>query len=87
MFKESDEESYHRRFAIIELSEAQLREEESWHELFKEKVGNHTDYDAHGNRFIGDITPRELWKEFYDKYSSRKPRDYSNNLVVGWFEL
>lgn len=84
---ESDEVDYCRRFAIIELSESQLVEEEYWHELFKEKVGTHTDYDERGNRSVGALKPREMWSEFYDKHKNRKHQDFSNNLVVGWFEF
>src|SRR6266704_872833 len=36
---------YYRRFLIIQLSDEQMEEEEYWHELFREKVGHHTDFD------------------------------------------
>ena len=27
-----------------------------------------------------------MWNEFYEPHKMRKPRDFSNNFVVGWFE-
>jgi hypothetical protein len=87
MFNENAETDDHRQFAIIELLESQLDEEEYWHELFKEKVGTHTDYDEYSKRPVGALKPREMWPEFYEIHKNRKPRDFSKNLVVGWFEL
>lgn len=89
MFSESDDENlegYYRRFFVIELSEDQLQKEEKWHQLFREKVGGHTDYGANQRTNRSRIKPQELWKEFYDLYKLRTPRDLSENQVIGWFE-
>jgi hypothetical protein len=80
-----EEDDEYVRYVILELTSEQLAEEEYWHELFRQKVGNHTDYDEKDNRPIGALKPRENWKAFYDEHKHRKPRDYSNNNVVGWF--
>ncbi|MEJ2749462.1 MAG: hypothetical protein P8183_16395 [Anaerolineae bacterium] len=87
VFNENDDKDYYRRFAIVELSESQLAEEESWHELFREKVGTHTDYGESGKRAVGTLKPQELWSEFYNAYKNRSPQDFSNNQVVAWFEI
>ena len=72
-----------RRFLVLELSPQQLAEEEYWHELFREKVGTHCDYDeAHL-----EVKPQEKHHEFYEAYQKRAKPDYSTNRVIGWFEL
>jgi hypothetical protein len=65
----------------------QLAEETRWHELFRQHVGTHTDYDESGQRQLGALQPRERWAEFYDAYQKRTPWDLSGNEVLGWFEL
>ncbi|HNT76083.1 MAG TPA: hypothetical protein PKH77_13800 [Anaerolineae bacterium] len=77
---------YFVRYLIIELSEEQIKEEEYWHGLFRQKVGTHTDYDENGHRTIGALAPKDMWSEFYEAYKTRTPRDLSNNQIVGWFE-
>jgi hypothetical protein len=82
---EGDEEGadgFYRRFLLLELSPEQLADEERWHELFRQKVGTHTDHDE----ARGAVRPRETWREFYDEYARRGPVDYSANPAVGWFE-
>lgn len=86
VFDEPDDASIFRRFLIIQLSVEQLLEEEQWHDLFRQKVGTHTDYDEDGKKHIGTPQPENTWHEFYDAYKSRLIQDFSNNLVVGWFE-
>ncbi|MBI1915895.1 MAG: hypothetical protein HYS12_14340 [Planctomycetes bacterium] len=83
---EDDAEEWNRRFVVLRLSAEQRAEELRWHELFREKVGLHTDYDAQGQRSVGSLQPRERWNEFYDAYRQRSPRDFSDNEVLAWFE-
>ena len=83
---DSDFRDYYRRFLIIELSEAQLKEEEYWHALFQEKVGTHTDYVPQGKSHAEQLKPRELWHEFYEAYQKRQQLDLSQNHIVGWYE-
>jgi hypothetical protein len=77
---------WHRRFVVLRLSPEQHAEELRWHELFREKVGAHTDYGEQGERPVGSLQPRERWQEFYDAYRQRTPPDFSGNEVLGWFE-
>jgi hypothetical protein len=72
---DSDDQLFYRRFLVIELSEEQLAEEQFWEDLFQEKVG-----------IYPNKQPEEMWHEFYEPYKNRKPRDLSNNSVIGWFE-
>src|SRR6266498_2506822 len=74
------------RYLVLELSEEQVKEEEYWHELFRQKVSTRTDYDEDGHRKTGDVKPREMWSEFYEPYKMRDALDLSNNVVIGWFE-
>jgi hypothetical protein len=74
------------RFLLVRLSEQQLRDEEWWHELFRQHVGTHTDYErADGDP--GTVHPREQHAKFYDAYATRVPPDLSANEVIGWFEM
>lgn len=87
MIAENNEpEAWYRRFALVRLSEQQLREEEWWHEMFRQHVGTHTDYQrADGDP--GTVRPRDQHAKFYDPYSKRVPPDLSANEVIGWFEM
>jgi len=88
MVAEDQEETdgWYRRFVVLRLSREQHADELRWHELFREKVGLHTDYDEQGKRTTGLLRPRELWKEFYDAHRHRPPRDFSANEILGWLE-
>jgi hypothetical protein len=81
-----DLRDYYRRFLIVELSDEQLREKEYWHNLFREKVGTHTDFEVQGKTLEEKLKPKETWDEFYRPYQQRKEVDLSDNLVIGWFE-
>jgi hypothetical protein len=83
----ADCRDWFRRFAIIRLFPEQRAEEQRRHDLFREMVGKHTDYDEYGQRAVGALEPRERWPAFYDAYRHRAPRDFSQNEVIGWFEL
>jgi hypothetical protein len=87
MIDESEGNDWFRRFLVVRLTDEQMRDECYWHELFREKVGTHTDYDESGKRQVGELKPQEMWHEFYDAYESRQPLDLSRNQVVGWFEV
>ena len=84
---EEDAPQCYRHFAIIRMSAEQLADEQRWHELFRQHVGSHTDYDETGRaRTSGDVRPREQAHHFYDAYAHRTPPDFSGNEVLGWFE-
>lgn len=79
--------TWYRRFGILRLTPEQHAEECKWHELFRTKVGVHTDYDEQQNRpSVGFLWPEEQWHEFYGPYRNRVPHDFSCNEVLGWFE-
>jgi hypothetical protein len=75
-----------RIYLIVELSGFELTKLEYWHDLFKEKVGTHTEYDDTGKRAIGALKPKELWDDFYESFAKREKEDFSDNEVIGWFE-
>jgi hypothetical protein len=78
---------WYARFLVIALTEEQFQEEAYWHELFKQKVGEYSDYDERGNRIRGDAAkPKGTSAEYFESAKNRRPRDLSNNIVVGWFE-
>src|SRR5262249_7558477 len=76
----------HRSYLVLVLTKEQLDEEEFWHDLFRRKVGTHTDYDEDGKE-AGQVLPGETWHEFYDEFAKRGAGDYSANPALGWFEL
>ena len=57
------------------------------HELFKQYVGCHTDYDDNNIRSIGNLKPEEERKKFYDNKESIdiKPHLIRENRI-GWFD-
>jgi hypothetical protein len=75
-------DAFYRRFLLLELEKDQFDEEEHWHELFRQKVGKHTD---HGEK-RGAVLPRETWHEFYDEHDKREKVDYPTYTSIGWFE-
>ncbi len=78
--------SWYRRYLIVRLSAEQLADERRWHELFRQHVGTHNDYDDKGARVTGATKPRSQWDEFYGPYSKRVVPDLASNTVVGWWE-
>jgi len=71
------------RYWLIALSPEQLREEESWHDLFCLKVGTHFDYTGRTAPPVEQI----CLDEFYGPYRLRTQPDYNGNEVIGWFRL
>jgi hypothetical protein len=82
---EAGGEGGYRRVAVTRLSPDQLAEEQRWHDLFRQKVGVHNDYDERGQR-VWALQPVERHREFYEAYRQRTPRDLSGCEVLGWFE-
>ncbi len=72
-----------RRFLMKELAPQQLEDEERWHELFRQKVGTHCDFEE----ARPGVKPKELHHEFYEAFQGRPRPDYSKNPVVAWFEM
>ena len=88
--EESSQESnsdWYRRFMVVELSTAQLQDEEYWHELFKQKVGMHMDYDQDENQHGVIVNSKEVESEFYEPYKKRTAPDLSETQVICWFEM
>src|ERR1017187_10939146 len=55
-----------RRFLVFELSPEQLVEEEYWHELFRQKVGTHCDFEEPHP----EVKPPELHPAYYEAHRS-----------------
>ena len=89
MFEESadpDLKDFYRRFLVLELTPAQLEEEERWHALFQEKVGYHSDSRYNQREELAQLKPRNVQVEFYNLYKARVPLDVNANRAIGWFE-
>lgn len=74
-----------RIFKLVRITSEQLKEEEYWHNLFREHVGTHTDYDENERRDGKGVKSQDNWHKFYDKQKDRKKRDFSKNEIVGYF--
>jgi len=74
-----------RRFVVRDLAEEQVAEEERWHALFVEHVGDH--WEVQGDDRRGTVKPAEEHAKFYEPYSARSQPDYSTRPILGWFEL
>jgi len=74
-----------RRFVVRDVAEEQIAEEERWHALFVEHVGDH--WTVQGDDRPGTVKPAEEHAKFYGPYSKRAPSDYTTRPILGWFEL
>lgn len=72
-----------RQYWLIALSPEQLLEEERWNDLFCTHVWTGFDYTGRPEYHV----PASEHAKFYDLYRARTVPDYSENEVVGWFEL
>jgi hypothetical protein len=73
------------RYVIRELSDDQIADEERWHALFVEHVGDH--WTIHGDGHRGAVKPASEHAKFYDEYNKRGRVDYSTRPIVAWFEM
>ena len=69
-----EDDDRYRRYILIELTPDELAEEEKWHNLFREKVGTHCDYNESGRRNDPEthLKRGNTWREFYDEYNKVK---------------
>ena len=59
-----------RFYYVYELPEDVIDNLVRQHELFKQYVGSHTEYDENNIRFIGSLKPEEERRKFYDNKES-----------------
>lgn len=80
-------------YAVIELTNQQKQEEEKWRNLFREKVGTHTDFGETGKKRGGNLVkPQRMHREFYEPYEKEqagknKFESYCRNEVIGFFRM
>lgn len=71
------------RWLLVRLTAAQLAEEQKWHALFVEHVGDH--WCFHGAKVTHpDPTGEAEPEKFHAAYKSRAQLDLSSNDVLGW---
>lgn len=71
-----------RVYAVIQLTEEQIKEETNWNRLFQKYVGNHNNYDTDEPLKQQPAARHHL---FYDEYKKRQTPNYNLNLVKAWF--
>src|SRR5687767_14303014 len=74
------------QWLVLRLSPAQIADEERWHVLFVEHVGDHWCFHA-GLKLheTSSAEPRDPSK-FYDAFKTRPPLDLTKNETVGWLD-
>ena len=75
-----------RAFVIIEMTKAQEKDENYFHQLFIKYVGSHTDYDEFGNRSIEEVKPESERKKFYDEYDKAEKFTISRSQLKARFK-
>lgn len=73
---------YPRTFAIINLTENEIKEEEYWNEQFEKYVGNHNNLET---KEESKVKPQSEHHLFYDEFNKRKNKGYDKNTVKGWY--
>jgi hypothetical protein len=73
---------YPRTFALIILTEDEIKEEVYWNEQFEKYVGNHYNYNTTDERIVKPQSEHHL---FYDEFNKRKNKNYNNNIVKAWY--
>jgi hypothetical protein len=79
-----------RRMGLYRLSLEELRVQEEIHQQFQRYVGMHTDYDENEQLHRPVRPSQEQEWEKYDMWLKQQPGqpfDYSQNEMIGWFEL
>jgi hypothetical protein len=85
-FEDFDETlDWFRRYTVHELTPEELTEEVYCHDSFRNYVGTHTDYNENEDR-KGVVHDKVNHSKFFDKSKDRKPLDYTQNKIMGWFE-
>lgn len=83
--EEAEGEVEPRRYLLRDLTDAEIADEEKWHALFVEHVGDH--WTAHEDGRQGTMKPQAEHAKFYEPYSKRTPPDCSTHPILGWFSL
>jgi hypothetical protein len=73
------------RWVVFPLTPAQAAEEQSWHALFAEHVGEHWCFHPETPHGFGDDISRDPEK-FYAPYKKREPLDLTASTAVGWLD-
>jgi hypothetical protein len=73
---------YPRIFAIIGLTENEMKEEEYWNEQFEKYVGNHNNVQTKEEKTVKLQSEHHL---FYEAFNKRKNKGYDKNIVKGWY--
>ena len=74
------------QWLVLRMTPAQLEDEERWHKLFAEQVGDH--WCFHGDLKLHDAPGGEGRDPatFYDAFKTRAPLDLTKNEAIGWLD-
>lgn len=80
----------YRRFKLVRLTLEEWADEDSRHRLFRECVGDHTDYDpVTQRRAVGALRPQQSWHVYYDRYPPNPAHAmaYADRPAAYWYEV
>ena len=78
-----DSEPY--RWLLIRLTPQQLAEEQVWHDLFAQHVGEHWCFHPDTPHAFPEKAPIDP-DLFYRPYAARPAPDYRANALIGWLD-
>ena len=79
----SDDDSY--RWLLVRLTPEQRAEEERWHVLFAQHVGEHWCFHPEAPHAFPNGSPRDP-ALFYGPHGARAKLDLSGNTTLGWLD-
>lgn len=74
------------RWVIFRLSSEQLAEEQRWHDLFAEHVGEHWCFHREPHTHPAAATAKPTPERFYDAYKTRAPLVLEARDAIGWVD-
>lgn len=74
------------RWVIFRLSAEQLAEEQRWHDLFAEHVGEHWCFHREPHVRTAAATGKRAPERFYDAFKTRVPLVLEPHEAIGWLD-
>jgi len=84
--EEQAENSWYRRYGLVELTNDEIKEAKARHALFRKYVGTHCDYDESGKGTCGITRPQKGWAGYYDKEKEWPELGYMSREATVWYE-
>lgn len=85
---ETKSDNWYRRFSLIPMSDEEIAECTYRHNLFRQHVGNHCDYDpvSRQRNIDAGTRPSGEYHKFYDVAKTWPDLKLKEHTPIGWFE-